>query len=193
MCAQQQQTFRRDAPGNPPPLFQGSRYEQHVRPGISCRRAYRRYSSSSVSRRCTRRLSLNCRLWNAPPSTEHHVGKVVWADLVTPDLAAAEHFYGGLLGWTFQPIHAGNSDYAIALADGRPARRRWTVPGDSCRRTPPVRAADLFIAVRDVDAAKPHGAIARRQSSVRFQELSLARTSGRIDRSGGRRFCDSRI
>src|ERR1700683_5732682 len=57
---------------------------------------------------------------NSPASTEHHVGKVVWAELVTPDLAAAEHFYGGLFGWTFQSVHTGMSDYAVALVDGRP-------------------------------------------------------------------------
>ncbi len=44
---------------------------------------------------------------NSPPSDEHHPGKMVWADLVTPDLAAAEKFYGGLFGWTFQRIRAG--------------------------------------------------------------------------------------
>src|SRR5665213_1782794 len=31
-----------------------------------------------------------------PASGEHHVGKVIWADLVTPDLEAAKHFYGAL-------------------------------------------------------------------------------------------------
>ena len=41
---------------------------------------------------------------NTPPSPEHHVGKVVWADLVTPNLSTAEKFYGGLFGWTFQKI-----------------------------------------------------------------------------------------
>jgi uncharacterized protein len=57
---------------------------------------------------------------NSPPSAEHHSGKMVWADLVTPDLAAAEKFYGGLFGWTFQPIHAGDINYAVAMLDGRP-------------------------------------------------------------------------
>jgi hypothetical protein len=38
---------------------------------------------------------------------EHHPGKIVWADLVTPDLAAAERFYGGLFGWSFRDIRAG--------------------------------------------------------------------------------------
>src|SRR5271165_340498 len=31
-----------------------------------------------------------------PASAEHHPGKMIWADLVTPNLAAAEAFYGGL-------------------------------------------------------------------------------------------------
>ena len=29
-----------------------------------------------------------------PPSQEHHVGKVIFVELVTPDLAAAKQFYG---------------------------------------------------------------------------------------------------
>jgi predicted enzyme related to lactoylglutathione lyase len=57
---------------------------------------------------------------NSPPSAEHHAGKMIWADLVTPDLATAEKFYGGLFGWTFQPIHAGDINYAVAMLDGRP-------------------------------------------------------------------------
>jgi predicted enzyme related to lactoylglutathione lyase len=57
---------------------------------------------------------------NSPPSDEHHPGKMVWADLVTPDLAAAEKFYGGLFGWTFQHVRAGEVNYAVALLDGRP-------------------------------------------------------------------------
>jgi uncharacterized protein len=57
---------------------------------------------------------------NSPPSAEHHPGKMVWADLITPDLAAAEKFYGGLFGWTFQRIRAGDVNYAVAMLNGRP-------------------------------------------------------------------------
>jgi uncharacterized protein len=89
---------------------------------------------------------------NVPPSAEHHVGKMVWADLVTPDLAAAERFYGGLLGWTFQSIHAGNSDYALALADGRPVGGLFQKPIPAGEHRQSVWLT--FIAVRDVDAAK---------------------------------------
>jgi uncharacterized protein len=97
---------------------------------------------------------------NTPASTEHHVGKMVWADLVTPDLGAAEHFYGGLFGWTFQTIHTGNSAYAVALADGRPIGGLFQkpIPAGQHRQS----AWLTFIAVRDVDAAKrvalAHGA-----------------------------------
>ena len=88
---------------------------------------------------------------NAPPSTEHHVGKVVWADLVTPDLGAAERFYGGLFGWTFQTVHTGDSDYAVALVDGRPVGGLFqkSVQAGEHRQS----AWLTFIAVRDVDAA----------------------------------------
>ncbi len=89
---------------------------------------------------------------NSPASPEHHVGKVIWADLVTPDLAAAERFYGGLFGWTFQSIHTGESEYAVALANGHPV-------GGLFQRPIPVgehrQSAWLtFIAVRDVEVAK---------------------------------------
>src|ERR1700722_14121212 len=55
-----------------------------------------------------------------PASTEHHPGKGIWADLVTPDIAAAKHFYGELFGWTFNDVHTGASDYSVALLDGNP-------------------------------------------------------------------------
>lgn len=97
---------------------------------------------------------------NTPPSTEHHAGKMVWADLVTPDLAAAEKFYGTLFGWTFHRIRAGSSDYAVAMLDGRPI-------GGLVEKSIPVgerhQSAWLtFMAVADVDASKrvamAHGA-----------------------------------
>jgi predicted enzyme related to lactoylglutathione lyase len=48
------------------------------------------------------------------PAAGEHPGKLIWAELITPDLAAAEHFYGGLFGWTFRDIRTGDSSYAIA-------------------------------------------------------------------------------
>jgi predicted enzyme related to lactoylglutathione lyase len=89
---------------------------------------------------------------NSPASTEHHVGKVVWADLVTPNLAAAEKFYGGLFGWTFQSIRAGDSDYVVAVEAGRPVAGLIEKPISQAERR--QSAWLTFIAVRDVDAVK---------------------------------------
>ena len=85
-----------------------------------------------------------------PASTEHHPGKVIWTDLVTPDIAGAKHFYGELFGWTFNDVHTGASDYSVALLNGNPVGglyQRAVRPGE--QRQP---AWLTFIAVRDVAA-----------------------------------------
>ena len=89
---------------------------------------------------------------NTPASAEHHVGKIIWTDLVTPDLAAAERFYGGLLGWTFQSVHTDEPQYAVALDDGRPVGGLFqkAIPAGEHRQS----AWLTFIAVHDVDSAK---------------------------------------
>ena len=92
--------------------------------------------------------------------SEHHAGKMIWADLVTPDLAAAESFYGSLFGWTFQSIHTGKTEYAVALMGGRPIGGvlQRAVPAGEHRQP----AWLTFISVSDVDAARrnalAHGA-----------------------------------
>ena len=55
-----------------------------------------------------------------PVSQEHHVGKIIFVELVTPDLAAAKKFYAGLFGWTFSDIQSDNIHYAAAFLDGHP-------------------------------------------------------------------------
>jgi len=97
-------------------------------------------------------LPLNLPPISDPASAEHHPGKVIWADLVTPNLAAAETFYSGLFGWTFRDMHTVDSDYAIVLVDCRPIAgilQKAIPAGD--RRQPTWLT---FIAVRDVDAAR---------------------------------------
>jgi predicted enzyme related to lactoylglutathione lyase len=54
-----------------------------------------------------------------PPAAEHP-GKLIWAELVTPDLAAAKRFYGDICGWTFHDIRTGDTDYAIAKLGDAP-------------------------------------------------------------------------
>jgi predicted enzyme related to lactoylglutathione lyase len=91
---------------------------------------------------------------------EHHPGKIVWADLVTPDVEAAERFYGGLFGWTFRDIRAGDSEYAVATVGGHPVAGmfRKAIPAGEHHQP----AWLTFIAVRDLERARrealSHGA-----------------------------------
>ena len=122
---------------------------------------------------------------NSPPSNEHHPGKMVWADLVTPDLAAAEKFYGTLFGWTFRSIHAGNSDYAVAMLDGRPLAGllEKAVPSGSRHQS----AWLTFLAASDVDGIKrsalAHGAkvvAADRSYPMRGEQCVLSDPEGAV-------------
>src|ERR1019366_5363797 len=48
---------------------------------------------------------------NAPATTEHRPGKLVWADLFTTDPDGATKFYCGLLGWTATPLEQKGKSY----------------------------------------------------------------------------------
>ena len=87
-----------------------------------------------------------------PASMEHHVGKVIWADLVTPDLAGARTFYGGLFGWTFREVEGGGRDFLVAYAGQQPVAGmvRRELPKDRSRQP----AWIPFIAVRNVGEAR---------------------------------------
>jgi predicted enzyme related to lactoylglutathione lyase len=87
-----------------------------------------------------------------PAGTEHHVGKVIWLDLVTPDLSAAKKFYGGLFGWTFHDIRLGAAEYSVAYLDGRAVGGLFHKAVAASEHRQPAWLT--FIAVPDVDAAK---------------------------------------
>lgn len=86
---------------------------------------------------------------------EHHAGKMVWAELVTPDLAAARAFYTGLFGWTFREFRGAGSDYAVAYLDGHPVAGLLQRRAGSQGAPENVRQASwlTFLAVDDLDQA----------------------------------------
>jgi len=86
-----------------------------------------------------------------PASPEHHIGKVVFLQLVTPDLAGAEAFYAGLFGWTYQSAQTGDLEYAEASLDGRPVAGLVHRPIPAGQRRQPAWLS--FLSVRDADAA----------------------------------------
>jgi len=87
-----------------------------------------------------------------PRGQEHHVGKVIFEELVTPDLAASKLFYAGMFGWSFQDLQADGTRYATASLDGRPVAGlvQKDTPADGHRHP----AWLTFVAVRDVDATR---------------------------------------
>ena len=54
-----------------------------------------------------------------PVSSEHHAGKMVFAELVTPDLVTAEQFYTDLFRWSFQNAYVGKTLFGQASFNGR--------------------------------------------------------------------------
>ena len=78
-------------------------------------------------------------------------GKFVWFDLLTNDAAAAEKYYGGLFGWTFEVLKGHEPPYRIIREKGQPI-------GGLVDMT--LRKQDLpestwlgYVSVPDVDAA----------------------------------------
>jgi len=86
-----------------------------------------------------------------PASQEHHVGKVIFVELMTPDIVTAKQFYSELFGWTFRDIRVGVTEYAEASLDGHPVAGliHKDIPAGEHRQP----AWLSFIAVRDVDMA----------------------------------------
>ena len=95
-----------------------------------------------------------------PPSQEHHPGKGIFFQLVTPDLTAAKQFYGGLFGWTFQDVPGTRSPYAEALLGAKPVGGlvQHGMPPDEKRQTAWLE----FFSAPEVEAivklATDHGA-----------------------------------
>ncbi|MGC2424610.1 MAG: VOC family protein [Nitrospirota bacterium] len=86
-----------------------------------------------------------------PASQEHHVGKLIFVELVTPDLAAAKKFYAGLFGWTFRDIQGGGTKYAEAMLDGSPVAGLVQKNLSANEHRQPAWLS--FFSVVDVDAA----------------------------------------
>ena len=111
------------------------------------------------------------------------VGKVVWNDLVTDDLAAARRFYGGLFGWTFeQTTGPAGGDYVIARAGALPVAGMVTV-------APAAGGAKLsrwlpYVSVPDVDAAVSRATSAGGQVAVGPRDVALGRVAAIVDPEG---------
>jgi predicted enzyme related to lactoylglutathione lyase len=120
-----------------------------------------------------------------PPTEEHLVGKVIFQELVTPDLARAKQFYAGLLGWTFSDLEVGEMPYAEAMLGDRSVGGLFqrNLPSSEHRQS----AWLTYFSVRDTDAtvqtALQHGAkllFGPRSFPDRGREAVLADPQGAV-------------
>ncbi len=120
---------------------------------------------------------------NVPASTEHHTGKRIYAELVTPDIAAAKQFYGQLFGWTFEDFIQRDAIFTQASQNGQ------VIGGIYQKPLPPGRRPNWisFIATQNVAAttaqATQNGAkilLAPRAFANLGQEAILADPQGAV-------------
>jgi predicted enzyme related to lactoylglutathione lyase len=80
----------------------------------------------------------------------HRFGHFVWHELWTPDAAAAEQFYGALLGWTFEHTDMGDMGmYRVGSAEGKQQGGIMQIPEGEAMPA----AWSGYVSVPDVDAA----------------------------------------
>jgi len=87
-----------------------------------------------------------------PPVTqsggEHLSGKVIWHDLITPDLEAAKRFYSALFGWSYRDL---SGSYSVAYSGGEAVGGIFQRPLRSGAQRQPLWLT--FIAVGDAGQA----------------------------------------
>jgi predicted enzyme related to lactoylglutathione lyase len=78
-------------------------------------------------------------------------GRFHWNELRTRDIERAKRFYGETIGWTFQPMAAGDgSTYWVASIDGQPVAGLFAI--DQPRFEDVPESWIPYLAVDDVDA-----------------------------------------
>ncbi|HVO51802.1 MAG TPA: VOC family protein [Thermoanaerobaculia bacterium] len=81
----------------------------------------------------------------------HLPGKFVWFDLLTNDAKAAEAYYGGLFGWTFEVLKDHEPPYKIIRDKGQPIG--GVVDMTTRKEQLPESTWLGYVSVPDVDAA----------------------------------------
>lgn len=122
---------------------------------------------------------------NDPPTGLHLSGKLVWADLVTPDPEAARRFYGQLFGWTFASVGSGEGAYSLAHIDdiaiaGIVHRTEGTAERSRSRWIPFISTRDVRAAERTVSNAGGRTLVSRRTIAARGTLAVFADPEGAV-------------
>jgi len=79
-------------------------------------------------------------------------GRFCWVELQTKDPAAAQRFYGGLFGWTFEDMPMPEGKYTIAKAGGKQVAGLMLLPEQAASMGMPP-SWGVYVAVNDVKAS----------------------------------------
>jgi predicted enzyme related to lactoylglutathione lyase len=116
-------------------------------------------------------------------SDEPLIGKAIWHDLVTEDPAAAERFYEGLFGWSFQKT-TGGGGHAYSVARSGSVWVAGIIAVD-----PPADGTTLsrwmpYLSVDDVDRAVETTVTAGGTVAATARNVPLGRVAAIVDREG---------
>jgi hypothetical protein len=122
-----------------------------------------------------------------PANGQHLVGKIVWRDLETTDLARAKKFYAAVFGWEVRSYHLRGADYAVAVDGGR------LIGGMLQRAVQKRRGAQVCMAAFHLGSRRRRRLCDRTQKSCAIGVGSarpvITRPSGTTYRSRRRSFC----
>jgi uncharacterized protein len=81
------------------------------------------------------------------PTQNHFQGKIVWHDLLTPDVEAVQKFYGSLFGWSFKQ----QEGHILAYQGGKAIA--GIIPMEADKKNPKSADWAVYLSVPDVDGA----------------------------------------
>lgn len=111
------------------------------------------------------------------------LGKIVWNDLITEDIDAAQRFYGALFGWSFEPVRKRDDHPYVVARSGRVlvagiVQVSRPQGGTNYSRWLP------YASVRDVDAAVANAKAEGGTVPVTARQVGMGRIAVIVDTEG---------
>ena len=134
-------------------------------------------------------LLLSCTTTQGPDITgmsfsdEPLIGKAIWHDLVTEDPVAAEQFYEGLFGWSFEKA-TGSGGHAYSVARSGSVWVAGIIAVDTPADGKTVSRWLPYLSVDDVDRAVEASVSAGGSVAATARNVPLGRVAAIIDREG---------
>jgi uncharacterized protein len=116
-------------------------------------------------------------------ASEPLIGKMVWHDLITEDIDAAQKFYGGLFGWTFEESTGTRGPEYLLARDGDvyvAGLLPIASPDDGTR----VSRWLPYVSVADVDETVTRSVSAGADVAASARDVSLGRVAAIVDPEG---------